>query len=202
LGRSPLRHPVELAHRAQTLHLLSDGRFQFGVGSGSTKADFEALEADFETRFKVLTRSLDIMRRTWNGEAVFGPGLTPWPGMQAPPMILGAWRSPRWINLSAKHLQGWMASGIFSEQADVEEGVKMYRAAGGTRIVLANILTDLRPTPIFADRVGHAKIHLICPPAEARERLKKLEQIGIDDALLVCPFQDPDQLEMMRELWT
>src|ERR1700742_4889447 len=27
----PLRHPVELAHRAQTLNALSQGRFRFGV---------------------------------------------------------------------------------------------------------------------------------------------------------------------------
>ena len=32
----PLRHPVEQAHRAQTLSLLSRGRFRFGVGSGGT----------------------------------------------------------------------------------------------------------------------------------------------------------------------
>lgn len=198
----PLRHPVELAHRAETLHLMARGRFQFGVGSGSTRADFETVEADYDARFKTLTRSLEIMRKVWQGEAVFGPALTPWPGAgSGPPVILGAWRSPRWIDLAAKHLQGWMASGIFSETADVEEGVRMYRAAGGSRIVLANVFTDLRPDPIFADRVGRAKIHLICSPAEAKERLKRLEQSGIDDVLLVCPFEDPDQLEMARALW-
>jgi len=142
------------------------------------------------------------MQRVWHGEKVFGPALTVWPGTAGgPPMILGAWRSPRWINLAAKSLQGWMASGIFSEMGDVEEGARMYRAAGGSRIVLANVFTDLRPDPIFAERLGQVKIHLICGAAEARDRLKRLEQAGIDDALLVCPFEDPDQLAMMRELW-
>jgi alkanesulfonate monooxygenase SsuD/methylene tetrahydromethanopterin reductase-like flavin-dependent oxidoreductase (luciferase family) len=197
----PLRHPVEHAHRVQTLHLLSGHRLQFGVGSGSTRADFETVEADFDTRFKVLTTSLDIMQRTWRGEAVFGPGLTVWPGTEGgPPVILGAWRSPRWIGLAAKSLQGWMASGIFSEPEDVEIGVRMYREAGGKRIILANVFTDLRPEPFFADRKGQVKIDLICPPAEARDRLKRLEQLGIDDVLLVCPFEDPDQLKMIREL--
>src|ERR1700760_1654666 len=32
----PLRHPVELAQRAMTLTALANGRFRFGVGSGST----------------------------------------------------------------------------------------------------------------------------------------------------------------------
>src|SRR3954454_18923630 len=47
----PLRHPVEHAHRVQTLTALSKGRFRFGVGSGSTKHDFDAVEANFDARF-------------------------------------------------------------------------------------------------------------------------------------------------------
>jgi len=197
----PLRQPVELAHRAQTLHLLSNGRFQFGVGSGSTRADFEAVGADYDTRFKTLTTSLDVMRRTWSGEAVMGPGLSVWPGSEGgPPLLLGAWRSPRWIELAARVCQGWIASGIYSAWDDVATGVRMFREAGGNRIVLANVFTDLRPEPRFADRLGQVKISLICGPAEARDRLRRIEQLGLDEVLLVCPFDDPEQLEMIREV--
>ncbi len=197
----PLRHPVELAHRAQTLHLLSGGRFMFGVGSGSTRADFEAVGADYDARFKTLTTSLDVMRRAWDGEAVVGPALSVWPGTEGgPPLLLGAWRSARWIDLAARVCRGWIASGIFSEWEDVETGVRMYRQAGGKRIVLANVFTDLRPDPVFASRLDRVKISLICSPAEARERLKRMEGLGLDDVLLVCPFDDPEQLEMIRAL--
>jgi alkanesulfonate monooxygenase SsuD/methylene tetrahydromethanopterin reductase-like flavin-dependent oxidoreductase (luciferase family) len=197
----PLRHPVELAHRAQSLHLLASRRFRFGVGSGSTRADFEAVGADFDTRFKTLTSSLEAMRRTWQGEAVVGGGLSVWPGTEGgPPMLLGAWRSARWIDLAARVCEGWIASGIYSEWDDVATGVRMFRASGGNRIVLANVFTDLRPEPVFADRMGRVKISLICSPAEARERLKRIEALGVDDALLVCPFGDPEQLEMIRGL--
>ncbi len=51
----PLRHPVEHAHRVQTLNVLSQGRFRFGVGSGSTRNDFDAVQADYDARFKTLT---------------------------------------------------------------------------------------------------------------------------------------------------
>ena len=78
----PLRHPVELAHRAQTLHVLSGGRFRFGVGSCSTRHDFDAVQADYERRFKTLTESLSVMRRVWAGEAVHGPALSLWPGTE------------------------------------------------------------------------------------------------------------------------
>lgn len=103
----PLRHPVEHAHRVQTLNLLSQGRLRFGVGSGSTRDDFEAVQADFEARFRTLPAYLEVMRQVWRGEPVYGPALSVWPGTEAgPPVLLGAWRSERWINLSAKVLQG------------------------------------------------------------------------------------------------
>jgi hypothetical protein len=72
--------------------------------------------------------------------------------------------------------------------------------AGSKRIVLAYVFTDLRPDPVFASRLDRVRISLICSPAEARERLKRMEGLGLDDVLLVCPFEDPDQLEMIRAL--
>src|SRR6201992_2589042 len=39
----PLRHPIELAHRVQSVQALSGNRLVLGVGSGSTKADFDLL---------------------------------------------------------------------------------------------------------------------------------------------------------------
>jgi alkanesulfonate monooxygenase SsuD/methylene tetrahydromethanopterin reductase-like flavin-dependent oxidoreductase (luciferase family) len=197
----PLRHPVELAHRATTLHALSGGRFRFGVGSGSTKHDFDAVEADYDRRFKTLTGNLEVMRKVWAEEPVYGPALTQWPGAQGgPPVLLGAWRSERWINLSAKVLQGWISSGIHTSPEDLAIGVKMFREAGGKRAVLANIFTDFRDSPAQLPFAHVPKITLFCSPAEARDRLRRLEDTGLDDALLVVPPDDPGQLETIARL--
>ena len=145
----PIRHPVEHAHRVQTVNLLSNGRLRFGVGTGSTRDDFEAVQADYDTRFKVLPEHAGsdaphLERRTglWPGAVATG---------QAPRAdrrcLLGAWRSPRWINLAAQHCQGWIASGIHGSWEDAEVGLRMYREAGGQRAIIANIFTDLRPEP-------------------------------------------------------
>ena len=197
----PIRHPVEHAHRVQTINLLSNGRFRFGVGTGSTKNDFDCVEADFETRFKVLPGMLDVMKRTWNGEGVYGPPISVWPGTEGgPAVLLGAWRSPRWINLAAK-LQGWIASGIHSKWEDVEIGHRMYRNAGGKRAIVANIFADFRPDPEESPIGRPLTISLVGQtPAGARDTLKRLADIGIDDALVVCPFEDPSQLEIIRGL--
>jgi alkanesulfonate monooxygenase SsuD/methylene tetrahydromethanopterin reductase-like flavin-dependent oxidoreductase (luciferase family) len=196
-----LRNPVELAHRAQTLALLSARRFRFGIGSGSTKHDFDVVQADYEKRFRTLPVSLDIMRRVWNGEAVFGPVVPVWPGTEGgPPVLLGAWRSQRWIDLAARQCQGWIASGIYSAWEDLATGVRMYRDAGGTRAVLANVYADLRPDAAADPRYGAAKITLVGTKAEARDRLRRLQDIGFDDVLLVPPFDAFDQLDALREL--
>jgi alkanesulfonate monooxygenase SsuD/methylene tetrahydromethanopterin reductase-like flavin-dependent oxidoreductase (luciferase family) len=197
----PLRHPVELAHRAQTLTALSQGRFRFGVGSGSTKHDFDAVQANYDARFKTLTASLDVMRRVWAGEPVHGPALSVWPGTEGgPPVLLGAWRSERWINLSAQVLQGWIASGIQTSWDDLTIGLKRFRDAGGKRAVLANIFTDFRDPPATLPIAHVPKISLICSPREAKDLLARLEDLGIDDALLVVVPDDPGQLETIARL--
>jgi alkanesulfonate monooxygenase SsuD/methylene tetrahydromethanopterin reductase-like flavin-dependent oxidoreductase (luciferase family) len=197
----PLRHPVEHAHRVQTLNALSRGRLRFGVGSGSTKHDFDAVQADYDARFKTLAAYLDVMRKVWAGEPVYGPALSVWPGTEGgPPVLLGAWRSERWINLSAKVLQGWIASGIHTSPEDLAIGLRMFREAGGKRAVLANIFTDFRDSPVNPPFSHVPKISLFCSPREAKDRLRRLEDLGMDDALLVVPSGDPGRLETIARL--
>jgi hypothetical protein len=67
-------------------------------------------------------------------------------------------------------------------------------------VILANIFTDLRDTPTPLPIPHAPKISLMCSKTEARERLRRLEDIGVDDALLVCPSDDPKQLDAIAEL--
>ena len=197
----PLRHPVELAHRAQTVNLLSRGRFRFGVGSGSTRHDFDAVQVDYERRFTLLPQHLAVMRKVWAGEPVYGPALSVWPGTEGgPPLYLGAWRSPRWINLAAKHCQGWIASGIYASLDDLPIGLDMFHKAGGRRAILANIFTDLRPDPPAHPLIARARTTLVCAKSEARDRLRRIADLGFDDALLIVPFGVPEMLDEVREL--
>jgi alkanesulfonate monooxygenase SsuD/methylene tetrahydromethanopterin reductase-like flavin-dependent oxidoreductase (luciferase family) len=195
-----LRHPIELAHRVQSVQALSGNRLRLGVGSGSTRADFELLGADYDRRFRTLMSSLDIMRRAWRGEPVNGGALSPWPGCEGgPPILVGAWRSPRWITYAAKECQGWTPSGRYSSWDDLEFGMRIYREAGGDNAVLANVAIDLANRPESASLAEVAHVSLICSPDEARQRLKRIEQLGFDELLIVSHLGVLEDIERVRD---
>src|SRR5271163_2160056 len=125
----PLRHPIELAHRVQSVQALSGNRLRLGVGSGSTRDDFELLGYDYDHRFGTMKRSLETMRRAWRGEpANAGGTLSLWPGCEGgPPILMGAWRSPRWITFAAQECQGWTPSSRYSSWDDLEAGMRIFR---------------------------------------------------------------------------
>ena len=69
------RHPVVLAKEAATLDILTDGRFEFGIGAGWLTTDYEqsgiAMDAP-SVRIGRLEESLEIMRAMWrDGSATF-----------------------------------------------------------------------------------------------------------------------------------
>ena len=195
-----LRHPIDLAHRVQSVHALSGGRLRLGVGSGSTRADFDLLGANYEQRFRTLMSSLELMRRAWRGDPVNGGALSPWPGFEGgPPVLLGAWRNPRWIIYAARQCQGWIASGLYSSWEDLEMGMRLYREAGGDNAVLANVIVDLNARPEPGSLAARAKVSLVCPPDEARQRLKRLERIGFDEVLVVSPPGNLEEIERVRD---
>ena len=196
----PLRHPIELAHRVQSLQAMSNNRLILGVGSGSTRDDFELLGYDYDHRFRTFKNDLDIMKRVWNGEPVNGGTLSTWPGCEGgPPILIGAWRSPRWITYSAKEFQGWTPSGRFSSWDDLEAGMRIYREAGGTNAVLANVAVDFADRPESAGLAEATNVALVCAPDEARRRIKRMEGLGFDEVLLVSPAGVLEDIERARD---
>jgi probable F420-dependent oxidoreductase len=66
------RHPVIYAKTAATLHLLSGGRFEFGIGAGWDVRDYDWSGIPFEkpiTRIKRLDEALTIIRSLWTQES-------------------------------------------------------------------------------------------------------------------------------------
>jgi probable F420-dependent oxidoreductase len=68
------RHPAVLANEAATLDLLCDGRFEFGIGAGWVKAEFEAIGIPFDspgTRVDRMIEAVSMIKRLWRGDDVY-----------------------------------------------------------------------------------------------------------------------------------
>lgn len=179
----PLRHPVELAQRLMSVHGLTGGRFIAGLGSGSTRADFDAVGVSYDDRFKLLAAALPTIRRICRGEKVGDAYLPPWSNTgSGPPIMIGSWHSGIWVRRAARDYDGWIGSGFFTTFNQLKEGIDRYREAGGTRALVSTITVDLHQptTPFDPD----ARFSLECAPSEAADRLQRLADIGYDDALL------------------
>ena len=65
------RHPVVLAKAAATIHLLSAGRSEFGIGAGWMESDYQEAGIPFDRpglRIERLEEALSIIRGMWSEE--------------------------------------------------------------------------------------------------------------------------------------
>lgn len=180
----PLRNAAELAQRLMTLHMLSGGRFSFGVGAGSTQSAFHAAGVDFASRFHDLHAKMDTIQRLLRGQRVGAAVLSPWP--EAPPgprFMLGAWHSDISLRRAVRDYDGWICSGARTSLRVFADALKRYRDLGGTRAVVANCPVDLTAPsqPLAEDE----NFNLRCGSEEAAARLGRLAELGFDDVNLV-----------------
>src|SRR5712692_2140127 len=68
-----LRHPVQFAKEVATLDVLSDGRFEFGVGVGWMRSEYEQVGRvcdPFPLRLERLAEALQLMKQLFARESV------------------------------------------------------------------------------------------------------------------------------------
>ena len=110
------RHPAIVAHEAATLHLVSGGRFELGIGAGWYEPEYSAAGIAFDTAGRRITRldeSLSIIKALLAGTPVRHSGefyqidgldldVLPMPRSGAPRLLVGA-GGPRMLRLAARH---------------------------------------------------------------------------------------------------
>lgn len=65
----PFRHPLITARSVATLDELSEGRFQFGLGAGWNKAEFDVLGGNFPARGELLDETVEVLGKAMAGGA-------------------------------------------------------------------------------------------------------------------------------------
>jgi alkanesulfonate monooxygenase SsuD/methylene tetrahydromethanopterin reductase-like flavin-dependent oxidoreductase (luciferase family) len=137
------------------------------------------------------------MQAVWRGDSA----LSVWPTCKGgPPILIGAWRSHRWITLAAKEFHGWTPSGRYSSWDDLEAGMKVFREAGGTNAVLANTAVDLGNRPGSAELAKVAEPALIGTPDEVRAKLKRMKDIGFESVMVVSHHNVLEDIERVRDM--
>jgi len=108
------RHPVLLAREAATLDLLTDGRFEPGLGTGVSSSEFEQMGIPFGSagaRVEQLAETLQIMKRLFTEETVSFTGKHytisemkgyPKPLQKPHPPILVAGAGERMLKIAAR----------------------------------------------------------------------------------------------------
>jgi len=198
----PVRNPVELTQRVLALHAASEGRFRFGVGTGSSEADFKAVGADFSQRFATLSSGLRTIKQLAAGEQVGDAKYAPWPNaVGGPPVLIGSWFSSLWITRAAQEFDGWISSGGGpggSNFGNLRTGIIRFREAGGKRALIATVWVDL--TAQDDPLTDQSRYTLRCDPEEAVLRVKAAADLGYDDLILRKDDLVPSDVEALAKL--
>jgi alkanesulfonate monooxygenase SsuD/methylene tetrahydromethanopterin reductase-like flavin-dependent oxidoreductase (luciferase family) len=167
------RHPAVLAKQAVTLDQASNGRFELGIGWGSTPEEFGVFAIPTQeppARVRRLDESLQVMRALWTGERVdfdgefhrlVGALQLPVPTRSIPILIGGS--GPRTLGLVAKHADWWNLP-----------------------------LTDLAKLDDLRPKIGNARVSIqqmvaFVPSEESRQAINELarRRFGASDGLVV-----------------
>jgi len=125
----PLYHPVRVAEDAATIDILSNGRFELGVGVGYRPQEFKGLGLRSQDRGARMDEGLEIIRALWRGETVDyrgkhfqveGAKLAPMPVQDPPPLWIGGF-APASAKRAARIGDGYLGTG------DMGELVRIYR---------------------------------------------------------------------------
>lgn len=65
---APLYHPLRLAEEAAMVSVLSEGRYDLGIGMGYSEKEFEAFGVNMRHRPSLMEDTVDFVRRAWTGE--------------------------------------------------------------------------------------------------------------------------------------
>ena len=117
----PYRHPLITAKMISTLDNLSGGRFEFGIGAGWMREEFEALNSpSYERRGAVTDEQVALLKKVWSEDVTDFQGefyrferlgAHPHPIQKPHPPIWVGGHTPPALRRTARLADGWLPIG-------------------------------------------------------------------------------------------
>ncbi len=180
-----LRHPFTTARGVQTVDLLSNGRFEFGIGASWLEEEWDATQLDFATRARRVDEAVAVCKKLWTEETISHHGeffsfddvvFEPKPVQRPWPPILVGGESRAALNRAARLGDGWIGMGHTLE------------SAAGQIEVLRRALADHGRDPSTFEIV-------LGGPVATRDDVARWEAIGVT-RMIVSPWRrSPDAVD-------
>ncbi|MDQ1520588.1 MAG: hypothetical protein QOI55_1661 [Actinomycetota bacterium] len=173
-----LRHPFTAARGAQTVDLVSNGRFIFGIGASWLEEEWRVTQLDFATRGRRVDEAIEVCKRLWTEPVVDHHGeffdfdgvvFEPKPQQQAGPPIVVGGESKAALRRAARLGDGWI-------------GMDHTFESGATQVnTLRQLLEQYDRDPATFD-------YICSGPLDSRDDLKRWEDIGVT-RMIVSPWR-------------
>jgi len=187
----PQRNPVYTARQVSDLDYLSGGRFDFGIGIGWLKEEFEALNVPWENRAGRTMECIDVMKTLWCDDISSHKGerfhieaayQNPKPVQQPhPPLIFGG-ESDAALSRVARAGQGWFGFNLTPVQLE-ERMAKLETCLAGNGRSLDDVEVYVTPAPKAANA----------------DDLKAIASMGVQQIILPLFGRDITQLQERAE---
>jgi len=172
------RHPALLAKEAATLDLLSNGRFEMGIGAGWLRSEYEQVGIPFDApgvRIRRLEEGVQVIKALWTEESVTFSGAhytianlqgTPRPLQRPHPPILIGGGGKRLLSLAGRvaDIVGFIprmgeAGPDITDatEAALQEKLAWVREAAGERFPQLELNLQIAGVAVTSDRISAAQ---------------------------------------------
>jgi len=221
----PMHKAARAAQEIATLDVLSEGRVTLTLGYGGRPLDYEAVEADYRTRYARMDEQVAVLRQVWRGEPVVegGDPVGPRPIQKEGPEILAGVLGPKSTARAARWADGlyaWSLDGKAKEiaaahaRADAawEEAGRTTppRRVAGFWYSLASGDTEAKLRDYAYDYLrgsaGHRMARAIADtltrfaPMAVLDAIESIRETGADELLLVPATAELSEIDRIEAL--
>lgn len=181
----PERNPLLTAKEVATLDLISNGRFDFGIGAGWLREESEVLGVDFPRRWTQTREFVLAMKACWASDSAEYQGkyvefpevwVHPKPVQKPHPPILVAGEGERVAHRIAEYGDGWLPRARNLTPEALEAGRKR----------IESVMTEYGRDP------ASLTVHAFGASGD-KEALRRLFDAGADRVLLMLPSENEEK---------